>query len=124
MPTTPATALAAPETAPLTASVTPAAVPDTEATSSKMAFTLARDSLAESRAVLAFSTRAGTSLTAGWSSSTMPSSLATIGCVWAMTSFAVDVTSSMDLRAPRTVSATSMTAQIPTSARTTSAMSR
>ena len=88
------------------------------------ALSLVRDSLAESRAVLAFSMRAGTSLTAGWSSSIMPSSLATIGCVWAMTSFAVDVTSSMDLRAPRTVSATSMTAQIPTSARTMSAMSR
>ena len=54
----------------------------------------------------------------------MPSSLATMGCVWAMTSFAVDATSSMDLRAPRTVSATSMTAQIPTSASTMSAMSR
>ena len=81
-----ATELAAPWTAPFTVSVTPAAVPETSETSERMALTLSSEALAESMAMFALAAMAGTCLTAGSSSSTMPSSLATMGWVWAMTS--------------------------------------
>ena len=119
-----ATELAAPCTASLTVSVTPAAVPETVETSARIAFMLLREALAESMATLALTATAGICLTAGSSSSTMPSSLATMGCACAMTSFAEAETSSIFLRAERTVRATSTTAQTATTTSTIRAMFR
>ena len=119
-PTTPETAEVA---ALLTVAVTLEAVLVTVPTSPRIELRLSSVAVAESMVPVVFSSMPGICLMAGSSSSAMPSTLAITGWTWAMVSLAEVTTSSMDLRAERTVSASSMTAHIATRSNTSRAMS-